>query len=1371
MINNFRDIINRHGLNPETVDGIRNRLARSMGLAFDRVGFTGLQRQAFNTPGFWLSDNEDDRHIIVQGSTSAGKTLISEMAILDTLKNQNKCIVLVPLRAMVRERWQHFREDLALQGTERVYASSSDYQDHDGEIINGEYTVAIIVYEKFFVMLSQSQGKMLDNCGLLVVDELQMLSNSNRGPKLEIAIQKVLRNNALGNEVNTRIMCLTTSDCRVQYIERWLTINQQPPLLIINNDRPTSLLEHVIQLDGLYQAKPIEGEDGIVAEIELYGKNTGEKRSEDGDFLYYEGEIEIPDYVKGLRGEEKKRRLLKALLKEIYKRNPEAKVLIFVNGRQRTKTIAKYIASEDILPQLELTDKLLDIANYDDDDYQQLFARELLPRRLACHNAAISTALREFVEELFGDEDDPLRLVVATETLTIGMNMPVDVMILYDHEIRRTEGSQNLTNQEYKNFVGRAGRLGQKNMRGGRSFIFAADRDECRYFWDTYVNCRPQDIKSSLMKAGAKFQAPFYLNLLNTGRRDDEYSPNDLEALWDESFSRSCDGRKLNVKDVCEELRRARLSSLENHDDDDDDDGGDEKSYRMTDFGKCVTPYAFQLNTCKKINRFFFNGGYIRSKGRWLENIPAGKGGLPFSSTKEDIEPNGYLLDMLYVLCSTNEVVNLGQLRLPSPDINPNESRRAKDIVELTLREMYREGKCRFWEQSPLLQMIEGDYDWKNEQFDKECLMRAIILWHWTQGHRIDRMRRETKFNFVPLVVGDIARLAETVAYQIEAISRMGYRGKESFTHLLPSDLYRLSTRVNYGVPPELVSIANRHVHALERKMILDIGELYKEREFDYTSPMMMLRAPSESDKAEILRIINAEMLDEILKSADDANMHESIEQLIAGIKNDPPAGRPFTDDEKDALENLYYARAFDEDNCLLPWLRNIFSDGSTTEVERFFDADIILDFPIADENLATLQFRGKTFVLIAHTDKPVDARECRHQIERVQGECKVIVLSTETAENMKLNAIRRQYEEMFGELEGVNERLLTTTFNTFIGLITQSIKLTDFHGAMLSALLWDTCGAFHKPLKSFNYLLQNYERRPGSYEGDGGRVRLLCDKKRSSALTELKSILEHNGIAYRELSWGDELIDERKLDEPTLLFLDWRTVQSRWSLDHFCKGLARDNYRKTYAIFESAEEFRAWGGDPSAPCRALEHCETTRNFATDIGINFKALLEQWQDKKYLVGISYAHEEVRENERPAVGLLKKFVELIQEELPEQSILFDTNPSSRNIFHGSGARELTLKKYAQCDYFVVLDDRYYDLSDICREHEAAAIVARIEQLKAPGLDVSQRVWFLNPKGEKHCSLLKAFDGTYTSTLTQRNVKTLAEDFIEMIRERH
>lgn len=374
-IKTFEDIRRQHFPgSKETLDAINARLANAMDVALDEVQFTHLQKKAFNTKGFWRSgedSNPEDAncHVIIQGATSSGKTLVSEMAILDSLQNGNKkSIVLVPLRAMVRERFDQLREDLKHQGVDKVYPSSSDYQEHDGEIIEGNFTVAVIVYEKFFAMLSQSQSKgngenipMLNEYPLLVVDELQMLNSRDRGPKLEIAIQKVLENNKWSDsDLKTRIMCLTTCDCKVERIREWLTVEagtdkKLEPILIMSRERPAGLCEYVIELSGKFKSH------------RTYGEREKISQEPEDD----KGEMKIPAVMGRNKEVDKKNALFKKLLEKIYDENPEAKVLVYVNGRRKTRHVAEFVAKEcsSLLPIQKMSEEMKKINDFDSDDY------------------------------------------------------------------------------------------------------------------------------------------------------------------------------------------------------------------------------------------------------------------------------------------------------------------------------------------------------------------------------------------------------------------------------------------------------------------------------------------------------------------------------------------------------------------------------------------------------------------------------------------------------------------------------------------------------------------------------------------------------------------------------------------------------------------------------------------------------------------------------------------------------------------------------------------------------------------------------------------------------------------------------------------
>ena len=149
----------------ESLDRIQRRLEKRM--AEGPFKLTKLQQMAIDWTGFWKDwESEAPQNLMIQGATSAGKTLLAELNILDTLAHDRKAIFLVPLKSMVNEKRRQFKEDMPSDW--RVFAASSDYMEYDEWLIEGEYDVAVIVYEKFFAMLSQGNQKIMENCGLLV---------------------------------------------------------------------------------------------------------------------------------------------------------------------------------------------------------------------------------------------------------------------------------------------------------------------------------------------------------------------------------------------------------------------------------------------------------------------------------------------------------------------------------------------------------------------------------------------------------------------------------------------------------------------------------------------------------------------------------------------------------------------------------------------------------------------------------------------------------------------------------------------------------------------------------------------------------------------------------------------------------------------------------------------------------------------------------------------------------------------------------------------------------------------------------------------------------------------------------------------------
>ena len=439
--------------------------------------------------------------------------------------------------------------------------------------------------------------------------------------------------------------------------------------------------------------------------------------------------------------------------------------------------------------------------------------------------------------------------------------------------------------------------------------------------------------------------------------------------------------------------------------------------------------------------------------------------------------------------------------------------------------------------------------------------------------------------------------------------------------------------------------------------------------------------------------------------------------------------------------------------------LTKIFATDAQQSRTTFFK-NIVLHFPIRDHNFATLTFSDKTIVLIVRT-KNFAHDEYFYQLNQLE-ECKpvTVLLSFGNEESASLTVGAGNKLTLTVDEKTFPKNFdLAITISRFAGLVAQAVKNDMDASTVLTELLCDTCGLFDRVLNGYNHLLQNYSYT--ARNSDAHAVRVLWDKKNVRANEDLEKALKQQDIPYRILQWGSPLYAERSKDEPTIIFVKWDAVQKSRSLYDFYSGLRRNEYRHTYAIFATENDFKTWGGD-SNPHDILEHCTSTKNFAVDIP-RFKLLLEHWRSENFLVGVSYAHEAEMGAERLGVTLLNEFVERIKAALPRQTIFFDREPHAEHNFHGNGARQASLEKYSQCKYFIVLDDDRYDKSDICRG-EGATIKQTLRDMDNP----AGHLLLLHVKGAKHSKLFDGHKDFYTD-IDADNIDRIAQMFTDEIRE--
>lgn len=159
--------------------------------------------------------------------------------------------------------------------------------------------------------------------------------------------------------------------------------------------------------------------------------------------------------------------------------------------RGKAEGVAGYLAKDFGLPgAIESIDAL----PAQDRSSTSTRLRDCLRGGTAFHNTNMSREEREVVERAFRDPHGKVRVLGATTTLAAGINTPASAVILGETEFVG-EDQRPFTIAEYKNMVGRAGRLGYNER--GQSFIVASTPMERRQLFQRYVLGKPEALHSS----------------------------------------------------------------------------------------------------------------------------------------------------------------------------------------------------------------------------------------------------------------------------------------------------------------------------------------------------------------------------------------------------------------------------------------------------------------------------------------------------------------------------------------------------------------------------------------------------------------------------------------------------------------------------------------------------------------------------------------------------------------------------------------------------------------------------------------------------------------------------------------------------------
>ena len=157
--------------------------------------------------------------------------------------------------------------------------------------------------------------------------------------------------------------------------------------------------------------------------------------------------------------------------------------------------------------------------------------RKALQCGVAFHNADLDREERRAIEEAFREPNSTLRVIAATTTLAMGINTPAAAVIVAG---LMHPGDEPYSVAEYKNLVGRAGRLGHAEH--GTSYLLALEPRYEHDYWNRYVRGTPENLESRFLDGDTDPRTLIVRVLVAAPRSADGVTADEIVEFLEASF-------------------------------------------------------------------------------------------------------------------------------------------------------------------------------------------------------------------------------------------------------------------------------------------------------------------------------------------------------------------------------------------------------------------------------------------------------------------------------------------------------------------------------------------------------------------------------------------------------------------------------------------------------------------------------------------------------------------------------------------------------------------------------------------------------------------------------------------------------------------
>eukprot|EP00850_Spirogloea_muscicola_P005539 SM000025S08434 [mRNA] locus=s25:718080:729951:- [translate_table: standard] len=379
------------------------------------------------------------KNLVYCASTSAGKSLVAEIIMIRRIMATNKkAIIVLPFVALSAEKAAHM-EALLEPLSKRVVCF---FGSQGGPSLPKDCAVAVCTIEKANTVVNKllEEGRLVE-IAIIVVDEMHMIGDEDRGYLLELLLTKLqysagfgepVAHTAAGSGNSPPLADAAGSSSKSEAGDGLQLVGMSATL---PNTSVVATWLHAVMFETNYRPVPLE-------EYVKLGETIYDKKMKRVRVLRKQATIDGKDPDQ-----------LVELCHEVIRDGHS--VLIFCSTRSHCESsarhVAKYLPSsgnlqagwEDIVADLKKGPSGLDPT-----------LAKTVPKGVAYHHAGLTGEEREMVETCF--RRGIVKVLCATSTLAAGVNLPARRVIFRQPRV----GLDFLDSTKYQQMAGRAGRAG-----------------------------------------------------------------------------------------------------------------------------------------------------------------------------------------------------------------------------------------------------------------------------------------------------------------------------------------------------------------------------------------------------------------------------------------------------------------------------------------------------------------------------------------------------------------------------------------------------------------------------------------------------------------------------------------------------------------------------------------------------------------------------------------------------------------------------------------------------------------------------------------------------------------------------------------------